>query len=156
MAAKEGKRGIGKIILIVVVVLVVIGAIGSMGGKNKTAEAPSVSEVQASEQEPAAQEPAEQEPAEQEANSYSIADEQMDVSNPYALYITGTLTNNTDKQVSYIQVEYNLYDADGAQVGTALANTNNLQAGGVWKYEAVGTASPDEVASYELMNVTGF
>ena len=147
MAAKEGKRGIGKILLIVVVVLVVIGAIGSMGGKHKTAEAPSSSEVQASEQEPAAQE---------ETDPYSIADEQMDVSNPYALYITGTLTNNTDGQVSYIQVEYNLYDADGAQVGTALANTNNLQSGGVWKFEAVGTASPDEVASYELMNVTGF
>ena len=146
MAAKEGKRGIGKIVLIVVVALVVIGAIGSMGGKDKTAGAPSGGEVQASEQEPAAQ----------EEDPYSIVDEQMDVSNPYALYITGTLTNNTDKQVSYIQVEYNLYDADGAQVGTALANTNNLQAGGVWKFEAVGTASPDEVASYELMNVTGF
>lgn len=151
MAAKEGKRGIGKIVLIVVVALVVIGAIGSMGGKDKTTGAPSSGEVQASEQEPAAQEP-----AAQEEDPYSIVDEQMDVSNPYALYITGTLTNNTDKQVSYIQVEYNLYDADGAQVGTALANTNNLQAGGVWKFEALGTASPDEVASYELMNVTGF
>lgn len=58
--------------------------------------------------------------------------------------------------MSYIQVEYNLYDADGAQVGTALANTNNLKAGGTWKFEAVGTASPDEVASYERVDVTGF
>ena len=56
----------------------------------------------------------------------------------------------------YIQVEYNLYDADGAQVGTALANTNNLKAGGSWKFEAIGTASPDEVASYELVDVTSF
>ena len=48
------------------------------------------------------------------------------------------------------------YDADGAQVGTALANTNNLKAGGTWKFEAVGTASPDEVASYERVDVTGF
>ena len=37
---------------------------------------------------------------------------------------------------SYLQIEYNLYDADGAQIGTALANINNLKAGGTWKFEA--------------------
>ena len=88
--------------------------------------------------------------------TYTISDEQLDTSNGFAVYINGTLTNNTENEVSYIQVEYNLYDADGAQVGTALANTNNLKAGGTWKFEAVGTASPDEVASYERVDVTGF
>lgn len=96
-----------------------------------------------------------QEPAE-EQEPYTVSEEQLDSSNQFATYITGKLTNNTEDEVSYIQVEYNLYDAEGAQVGTALANTNNLQPGGVWKFEAIGTASPDEVASFELIDVTGF
>ena len=107
---------------------------------------------------PAAEQPAEEQtehPAE-EKEPYTVSEEQLDGSNQFATYITGKLTNNTDDAVSYIQVEYNLYDAEGAQVGTALANTNNLQPGGVWKFEAIGTASPDEVASFELIDVTGF
>lgn len=70
---------------------------------------------------------------------YTIADEAEDTSNQFAYKITGTLTNNTDKEKSYIQIEYVLYDADGNQVGTALANTNHLKAGGSWKFEALGT-----------------
>ena len=70
--------------------------------------------------------------------------------------ITGTLTNNTDKEKSYIQIEYVLYDADGNQVGTALANTNHLKAGGSWKFEALGTVPPDQVASWERSDVSGF
>lgn len=87
---------------------------------------------------------------------YTIADEAEDASNQFAYKITGTLTNNTDKEKSYIQIEYVLYDADGNQVGTALANTNHLKAGGSWKFEALGTVSPDQVASWERSDVSGF
>ena len=66
------------------------------------------------------------------------------------------MTNNTDKEQSYIQIEYVLYDADGNQVGTALANTNHLKAGGTWKFEAISTVSPDQVASWERSDVSGF
>lgn len=87
---------------------------------------------------------------------YTIADEAEDTSSQFAYKITGTLTNNTDKEKSYIQIEYVLYDADGNQVGTALANTNHLKAGGSWKFEALGTVSPDQVASWERSDVSGF
>lgn len=87
---------------------------------------------------------------------YTIADEAEDTSNQFTYKITGTLTNNTDKEKSYIQIEYVLYDADGNQVGTALANTNHLKAGGSWKFEALGTVSPDQVASWERSDVSGF
>jgi hypothetical protein len=50
--------------------------------------------------------------------------------------IVGTVRNNTSRQPSYVQVEFNLLDSDGAQVGSTLANTNNLEPGGVWKFEA--------------------
>lgn len=72
----------------------------------------------------------------------------------FSTTISGTLTNATDKQVGYIQLSYTLYDADGAQIGTAFANTSNLDAGGVWKFEAVALES--DVADYKLADVTGF
>ena len=138
--AKEGKKPIGKIVLGVIVVLIIVGAVGSMGGDSaKPAEATQQAEEQKEPQEP-----------------YTIADEAEDTSNQFAYKITGTLTNNTDKEKSYIQIEYVLYDADGNQVGTALANTNHLKAGGSWKFEALGTVSPDQVASWERSDVSGF
>ena len=144
------KKPIGKIILIVVIVLVVVGAIGSMGGGSKgTSEASSASSATA----PAQEEPKKQEP---EQEPYTITDETLDTSNQFFVKITGTLTNNTDSDKSYIQVEYNLYDADGAQIGTALANTNNLKSGGTWKFEAMSTVEPANVAKWERTGVTGF
>lgn len=146
--AKEGKKPIGKIVLGIIVVLVIVGAVDSMGGNSTDSSAsdsakPAETTRQAEEQ----KEP--QEP-------YTIADEAEDTSNQFTYKITGTLTNNTDKEKSYIQIEYVLYDADGNQVGTALANTNHLKAGGSWKFEALGTVSPDQVASWERSDVSGF
>ena len=146
--AKEGKKPIGKIVLGVIVVLVIIDAVGSIGGNSSDSSAGDTSTAaEATQQTEGKEEP--QEP-------YTIADEAEDTSNQFAYKITGTLTNNTDKEKSYIQIEYVLYDADGNQVGTALANTNHLKAGGSWKFEALGTVSPDQVASWERSDVSGF
>ena len=146
--AKEGKKPIGRIVLGVIVVLVIIGAVGSIGGNSSDSSAGDTSTAaEATQQTEGKEEP--QEP-------YTIADEAEDTSNQFAYKITGTLTNNTDKEKSYIQIEYVLYDADGNQVGTALANTNHLKAGGSWKFEALGTVSPDQVASWERSDVSGF
>lgn len=84
---------------------------------------------------------------------YTIEGETM-IQDDYSTKITGTLTNNTDKEIGYLQISYTLYDADGAQVGSAFANVNNLEAGGVWKFEAVSFESG--VADYKLADVTGF
>ena len=87
---------------------------------------------------------------------YTIADEALDTSNGFSANVTGTLTNNIDSDKSYVQVEYTFYDKDGAQIGTGLANTSNLKAGGIWKFEAMSGVDPDEVASYERVSVTGW
>ncbi|WP_293845495.1 FxLYD domain-containing protein [uncultured Parolsenella sp.] len=89
------------------------------------------------------------------ADKYSIADEQM-TSDDYTTTISGTFTNLTDSQLGYVSVGYNLFDADGNQLGTAYANTSNLDAGGTWKFEAVGMYGQAKVASYKLADVTGF
>lgn len=84
---------------------------------------------------------------------YTIEGETM-TQDDYSTKIAGTLTNNTDKEIGYLQISYTLYDADGAQVGSAFANVNNLEAGGVWKFEAVSFES--DVVDYKLADVTGF
>lgn len=84
---------------------------------------------------------------------YTVADEAI-TGDAYSCTITGTFTNTSSNTMSYAQVSYNLYDADGAQIGTALANTNNLASGGTWKFEAVGFESVEDVVSFELVDVT--
>lgn len=70
------------------------------------------------------------------------------------LFITGTVKNNTKKQYTYVQVEINLYDDDDAQVGSTMANTNNLEPGGKWKFKAV--VIEENVKSYKIKDITGF
>ncbi len=71
--------------------------------------------------------------------------------------IEGSIKNNTNKQYSYVQVTFNLYDTDGAQIGTALANINNLEANGLWKFKAIGSlGNGKSVATYKLMEITGW
>ena len=89
------------------------------------------------------------------ADKYSIADEQM-TGDDYTTTISGTFTNLTDSQLGYVSVSYNLFDADGNQLGTAYANTSILDAGGTWKFEAVGMYDQAKIASYKLADVTGF
>lgn len=50
--------------------------------------------------------------------------------------ITGKVANTTGKKLGYVQVEINLYDKGGTQVGSTLANVNNLEPGVTWKFEA--------------------
>ena len=72
----------------------------------------------------------------------------------FAYYVNGTIKNNTDKQYSYVQVTFNLYDASGAQIGTAMANINNLEGNGTWKFKAIG--GTQNATSYKLAEITGW
>lgn len=72
----------------------------------------------------------------------------------FGYYVSGTIKNNKDKEYSYVQVTFNLYDADGAQIGTAMDNINNLEANGTWKFKAIGIT--ENVASYKLAEITGW
>lgn len=71
----------------------------------------------------------------------------------YLTYIIGTIKNNTNKNYSYVQVEINLYDADGNLVNSTFANVNNLEANGTWKFEAMATS---EFVTYEIKDITGW
>ena len=70
-------------------------------------------------------------------------------------YIQGEIKNNTDKEYSYVQVTFNLYDKDGSQLGTAVDNINNLEPNATWKYKAIGLVT-EKVHSYKFVEITGW
>ena len=53
-------------------------------------------------------------------------------------YIEGTVKNETDKNFSYVQIEFICYDKEGNNMGTAMDNTNNLLGNQTWKFKAMG------------------
>ena len=69
-------------------------------------------------------------------------------------YVVGTVKNNSNKQYRYVQVEINLYDKSGAQVGSTMSNVNNLEAHGTWKFKAI--ILEDNAKKFLVKGVTGF
>ncbi len=57
--------------------------------------------------------------------------------------INGSMKNISGKTLSYASLTFALYDKDGAQIGTAIANINNLTADSVWKYSASPLTTED-------------
>lgn len=78
----------------------------------------------------------------------------------YSVKVTGTITNTTGKDLSYISVEYKIYDSSDAVIGRAFANANNIGAGETWKFEASSFAwfdeKPEKVTFYEIQTIKGF
>lgn len=69
-------------------------------------------------------------------------------------FLVGTVKNNSSKQFSYAQISFNLYDNNKNQVGTALANINNLEPNGTWKFEAV--VLEDNATTAKFKELTGY
>jgi hypothetical protein len=70
-------------------------------------------------------------------------------------YVAGKIRNNSNKDYGYVQVQINLYDAEGTLVDSTLDNVNNLRAGETWAFEAI-IISPEKVDSYRIEAITGF
>ena len=75
-------------------------------------------------------------------------------SDDFASYIVGKVKNHSNQNYSYVQVEFNLYDNNGNQVGSTIDNIMNLRAGGTWSFEAM--IFEDSVTRYELVDVTAW
>jgi hypothetical protein len=68
--------------------------------------------------------------------------------------IVGDVTNKSAESYSYVAVNFNLYDAYGVQVGSTLANVNNLDAHGTWNFEAPVLEESAQPA--KLVEITAF
>lgn len=69
-------------------------------------------------------------------------------------YIVGSVKNNGGKTYKYVQVTINLYDNSGAQVGSTLANVNNLEPNGTWKFKAMWLEK--DATNYKIKEITGY
>lgn len=133
---KQGKK-VWPVIIGVILVLGVIGSMGNSGNQQISGDRSSTAPTQAESRRP----------------EYEITRCEIETDG-LLTYISGSLVNNTSRQTNYLQITFNLYDEDGALIGSAMDNINYLDAGGVWKFKAL--AFEDDFASYELAEVTGF
>lgn len=69
-------------------------------------------------------------------------------------YIEGYIKNNTDKEYSYVQVTFNVYDAENNNLGTCMANNTGLEGNGRWKFKAICSGEAKNIASYKLSKIT--
>ena len=60
----------------------------------------------------------------------------------YSAVITGVAKNPTKRKYSYASIQFSLYDANGNNLGTALASINNLGGGETWNFEATLLSFP--------------
>jgi hypothetical protein len=72
----------------------------------------------------------------------------------YGGEITGMVINRRSEKLGYVQITFSLYDNSGAQVGSAMANINNLDSGGKWKFSA--STFGTDYAKYKFAELSGF
>lgn len=87
--------------------------------------------------------------------SHTVEKSYLD-SSGYNYYIEGTVTNNRDKDYSYVQIEFVCYDKDGNNLGTAIDNTNNLLKKETWKFKAFGLFTNQKVDHCDFKEVSGW
>ncbi|MCI6265817.1 MAG: FxLYD domain-containing protein [Erysipelotrichaceae bacterium] len=136
---KQGANGC----LIAIIVIVVLAIIGAAFGSDSNSNNNSNSNTDTS-------------TTNKEKFSYEITSEYAD-DYSFAHYIEGIVTNNTDKDYSYVQIEFICYDKDGTNLGTAIDNTNNLLGNQTWKFKAMAMFSDVENVDHcDYHEVTGY
>lgn len=127
-----------KIVFLLFAFIIIIAAIGSCGSEAK----PTAQEVN----QPVTQ-------IEEEKPALELL-EAKKMNKDSIRYVVGKVKNNSDKQYTYVQVEINLYDSNDNQIGSTLANVNNLEPGGTWKFEA--PIFEEKAIKYKIKGITGF
>lgn len=81
----------------------------------------------------------------------------VDRSNQFAVQVVGHVSNNTDKAITnYVQIMFDALDKQGANLGTCLANTNTVDAGGKWKFKALCSGDAKEISQVRFKEISGF
>lgn len=141
----KNKRGPFKILLGLIIILfglsILIGGIAALlGGDSSSSSSSGENFIQA-------------------ANNKNASTKLETVSEPEIVVgdfgtksVNGSMKNISGETLSYVQITFALYDDDGAQIGTAVANINNLTADSVWKYSAV-PLTMDDFTSCKLTEI---
>lgn len=67
--------------------------------------------------------------------------------------IVGIVTNTGKNEYAFVDISFNIYDADGNQVDTAMDSIQNLEPGGRWKFKAM--IPRQSHGTYKLKEVSG-
>ena len=71
--------------------------------------------------------------------------------------VRGTLRNNTDSELSYVEVEAVFLDAEGVQIGDGIDNVTELAGGRTWEFDCMFLGDdPSRIDRYEIEASTGF
>lgn len=94
------------------------------------------------------------EPTQDVKNPFTVSEEKGYVSSDYWYYIDGKLTNTTNTAFTYARINYALYDAAGTLITTCFANTELVEANGVWQYNVICPVSTNakDVASFKMID----
>ena len=132
--------------LILGCILFVISAVGSVSGDKK--DNVSVSEKGNTTQKT-------KETTKETKKEYEIKNVNIE-KDEFSTYVTGVLKNNGGKK-GYVQITVPCYDKDGAKLGDALANVNDIDANGKWKFKAMymGGETPAS-CDVNKLEVSGF
>lgn len=134
-------------------------ACGSDSTESKKEEPKEETKVEETTKEETTEEKPTEEAKSEESESsedFEIVEIAQDETSPM-VKINGKIKNNSGKDLSYLQIEIPIYDADGAKLGTALANINDLKKDEVWKFEAIsGVTEKGAKADLEKIEYSGF
>ncbi len=126
-----GKKLKKPIVLFVILGIIAIAIIGAAlgGGNNETSQ--------------------------EEKFTHTVTNSYLDEAG-FAYYIEGTVKNETDKEYSYVQIEFVCYDAEGNNLGTAVDNTNSLLGNETWKFKAMGMFTNENVDHCDFKEITSW
>lgn len=140
--AKNKKPIYKRFWFIALVLIIVIAAISGNSGSSKGAQSASSDNGQTQ--------------VSESKEKFELVGEVETETDSFTTYLRGIIKNNSGKDCTYVQVIFNLYDADGNQIGTAMDNINNLEADGTWKFSAISLDAQGNIASYKLSEITGY
>lgn len=71
--------------------------------------------------------------------------------------VEGTVRNNSDEEMSYVEVQAVFLDEEGTQIGDSIDNVNDLAADREWEFDCMFLGDdPGRIDSYEIEASTGF
>ena len=75
----------------------------------------------------------------------------------YSVTINGIADNVSGGNLSYVSLEFNLYDSQGFMIGTASAYTSGILKGESWRFEATSLDFPEiQPTSFKLVEITAW
>lgn len=158
--AKPKKPWFKRVWVWVVAGVLIIAVAANLGGNgdsdSESTDAVSATQSASAEEAESATEEAEPEPAEEQEQLTLDEGWELDTSNQFMATINGYVSNNGEAITNYVQITFDVLDAEGANLGTCLANTNTIDAGGKWKFEAICDGEVDEIADVRFKEITGF